>query len=146
MMKTIFCCLLASLLLSTTSSAQTGLVLYKQTDNSCAILHESFSLINRTISLNRYQQSQSEVDSWTSCDKFYHLFASAFISGMGLWALESTHNDPQQSMISSFGITVGLGGAKEIYDSHHPHRQASWKDLIVDAIGAALGVLVVHAL
>ena len=80
-------------------------------------------------------------DSWFSPDKFDHLFVSALVSGCGFWVLQVAHNDEDQSLIYSVGVTVCLGAFKEVYDLHHPDRRASWKDLTVDFIGALLGGL-----
>jgi hypothetical protein len=48
----------------------------------------------------------------------------------------------------SFGVSVGAGTLKEIYDGTiRPGRPgASWKDLLADVVGAAAGVLIVDAL
>ncbi len=94
--------------------------------------------------LNERETRQRE--SWFSRDKFYHLFGSAALSGGGYWALEATHNEEDQSMAACFGITVCLGGAKEIYDLHHPGRHASWMDFTADVIGAALGIIIAQSL
>ncbi len=50
----------------------------------------------------------------------------------------------------SFGGAVGVGVLKEIYDAtlkpRHRGRGASWKDLLVNVLGAAAGIAIVGAM
>lgn len=48
----------------------------------------------------------------------------------------------------SFGGAVGVGVLKEIYDAtlKPSGRGASWKDLVVDLLGAAAGIAIVGAM
>lgn len=104
------------------------------------------SLENRDDSTSYGKNEGLYRDSWTSRDKFYHLFVSAALSGGGYWALEAANNREDQSAAACFSITVCIGGIKEIYDYHHPGHHASWKDLTADVIGAALGIFIAWSL
>ena len=64
-------------------------------------------------------------------DKLMH-FAVCFaldlsLSLLGLWT----------PILRFLFVTVGIGGAKEIYDWKHPEaHDADWRDLAADAVGA----------
>ncbi len=85
-------------------------------------------------------------DPWISADKFEHLFGSALFSGCGYLILKMHNNDENQSLIASIGVTICLGASKEIYDHYSPGKKASWKDFVVDIIGATLGAFIAQSL
>jgi len=76
--------------------------------------------------------------SWTASDKELH-FASAL-------AISASFRAADRSQAASFGIAVGVGTLKELFDGAVRGRGASWKDLVVDIAGAAAGFLIVDAL
>lgn len=88
----------------------------------------------------------SSADSWTSPDKFDHLLGSAMLSSGGVLAMKATHNDNRQSFVLSIASVAGLGVLKEFYDAGHPNQQSSWKDLLYDVVGAAVGAAIARSL
>jgi putative lipoprotein len=81
-------------------------------------------------------------DKWFAADKLKHFGFSAFLSG-GTFTVARKHFDYSQneSFAVSVGITISLGGAKEIIDSKSPNQTSSYKDFIWDIAGAAVGAL-----
>lgn len=79
-------------------------------------------------------------DKWFAADKLKHFGYSAFLSG-GTFTVARKHFDcsRNESFAFSIGITISLGGAKEIIDSRAPGQTSSYKDLIWDIAGAAVG-------
>lgn len=85
-------------------------------------------------------RAQAE-DPWLGPDKALHYSLSAGLAagGYGLAAL-GTDSRPLRLGIG-FGGALALGVGKELYDAVGP-GQASGKDLVWDALGAATGALV----
>jgi len=79
---------------------------------------------------------------WLASDKTLH-FAGSF-------AVAASLRTEGRDEGSAVGVTLGLGVAKEIYDAAFKParygRGASRKDLVVDVLGAAAGILFVRAL
>jgi uncharacterized protein YfiM (DUF2279 family) len=95
---------------------------------------------------DRTPSAQTDVsrlpDRWLGVDKAEHFLISFWLAGSGLAILKATRNNEDQSSVSCFGVTLGLGFAKEIYDLYHPKtHQASFKDLTADLLGACSGIL-----
>ncbi|HEU4724193.1 MAG TPA: hypothetical protein VFU59_02735 [Candidatus Eisenbacteria bacterium] len=81
--------------------------------------------------------------SWTASDKTLH-FAASF-------AIATSLRIEGRDEGAAVGVTFGIGVAKEVYDATfksaaHGARGASRKDLVVDLLGAAAGILFVRAL
>ena len=80
--------------------------------------------------------------SWLGSDKTLHFAGSMAIAA----SLRVEGRDEG----SAVGVTIGLGVAKEIFDAaFKPARQgrgASRKDLVVDLLGAAAGILFIRAI
>lgn len=81
-------------------------------------------------------------DHWFGKDKFEHFTISAFYSG-GIAVIANRHFDMNKddSIILGVGITISLGGAKEIYDRSRPGETSSIKDFIWDIGGVVVGGL-----
>ena len=79
--------------------------------------------------------------SWLASDKTLH-FAGSF-------ALAASLRIQGQEEGAALGMTFGVGMAKEIYDAAFKParcgRGASRKDLVVDLLGAAAGILFIRA-
>jgi uncharacterized protein YfiM (DUF2279 family) len=77
---------------------------------------------------------------WLAADKELHFAASLAISASARSAGASDG--------TSFGVAVGAGTLKELWDAtFRPGRPgASWKDLVADIAGAAAGFLIVDAI
>jgi uncharacterized protein YfiM (DUF2279 family) len=79
---------------------------------------------------------------WLGSDKTLHFAGSLAIAA----SLRIEGRDES----SALGVTMGLGVAKEVYDAAFKParygRGASRKDLVVDLLGAAAGILFVRAI
>lgn len=79
---------------------------------------------------------------WLDSDKTLH-FATSFVVAAS-WRVEGEREG------TVAGLTIGLGVAKEVYDAtFRPSRDgrgASRKDLVVDVLGTAAGILFIRAI
>ncbi|CAI1041420.1 YfiM family lipoprotein [Serratia entomophila] len=84
-------------------------------------------------------------DSWTGKDKAQHFVASAAFAAAG--AAYGDRQNWNEARSRSFGLafSVGLGAAKELYDSREGGTGWSWKDFAWDVAGAAAGYSLYHA-
>ena len=82
-------------------------------------------------------------DDWFGKDKLKHFTVSAFYSG-GIAIVANRHFDMKKddSIILGVGITISLGGAKEIYDHSKPTETSSIKDFIWDIGGVMAGAAI----
>ena len=86
-------------------------------------------------------------DRWLSVDKLQHLIISSHLTLLSYKiAHESYHNTPAASRIESVGLVLSIGLGKEFRDSRKPIRKFSYKDLVADALGVALGLIIGHNL
>ena len=78
-------------------------------------------------------------DDWTGRDKAQHFISSAFLSAAGnaYGERQNWHKDRSGSVGIMFAI--GLGAAKELFDSREGGSGWSWKDFSWDVAGAATG-------
>ena len=76
-------------------------------------------------------------DSWRGEDKAMHLGVSYV---MGFAAINQWPNEPAKA----FGVAMIPGVLKEVLDAQKGGTGFSGKDLVADAIGAALGVATGH--
>lgn len=83
-------------------------------------------------------------DSWTGKDKAQHFVASAAFAAAG--AAYGDHQNWSEAHSRSFGLmfSIGLGAAKELYDSREGGTGWSWKDFAWDVAGAATGYSLYH--
>lgn len=83
-------------------------------------------------------------DAWLGRDKALHFGASFLLTLSGQYVLTDKGNlSNAEALPFSAGVALGLGVAKEVADSRRavgPHF--SLRDLAVDALGVAVGVLV----
>lgn len=78
-------------------------------------------------------------DPWTGYDKLQHFGYSAVIAAAStVIARQSGVNDCAATR-AGFGITLGVGISKEWYDANIRHTGWSWRDLVMDSAGAAIG-------
>ncbi|WON75956.1 YfiM family lipoprotein [Serratia sp. UGAL515B_01] len=83
-------------------------------------------------------------DSWTGKDKAQHFVASAALAAVG--TAYGDHQNWNEARSRSFGLlfSIGLGAAKELYDSREGGTGWSWKDFAWDVAGAATGYSIYH--
>lgn len=81
-------------------------------------------------------------DKWLARDKALHLGASAAIVGL---AYHSYHcqlgHSETDSRVLAISLSAVCGIGKELWDVKKSPRGLSWKDLVADGIGVAIGVL-----
>ncbi len=75
-------------------------------------------------------------DTWNGSDKSLHLAVSA--------ALGTATGMHFEDKWKAFGVAMIPGIAKEVIDSQRKDNHFSTKDIVADAIGAALGVQLGH--
>jgi uncharacterized protein YfiM (DUF2279 family) len=90
-----------------------------------------------------FYQTTAAADSWFGADKVEHFAISGFYT---VFAYEVAHHhfelSERDSRVFAVGITFSMGAAKEIHDMHEPEETASVKDLIVDLLGIAAGIII----
>ena len=97
-----------------------------------------------TLMTAQYSLAENESkDEWFGKDKLKHFAVSAFYSG-GIAVVANRHFDMEKdnSLMIGIGITISLGGAKEIYDSSRPAETSSIKDFIWDIGGVIAGAAI----
>jgi uncharacterized protein YfiM (DUF2279 family) len=84
-------------------------------------------------------------DRFLAPDKAQH-FMGSLISTVFFYKVFESHTDISStgSKYLGSGITVGLGISKEILDSTEPNNHFSWKDLIADITGLAVGLIIIN--
>ena len=80
--------------------------------------------------------AQAVEDNWGDADKVRHLVVSA--------ALGTASGAYFENRWTAFGVAMIPGLAKEIMDSRKNDNHFSGKDLVANAIGAAMGVQLGH--
>ncbi|PKE28450.1 hypothetical protein CWS43_22480 [Rahnella sp. AA] len=83
-------------------------------------------------------------DQWTGKDKAEHFASSAVFAAAG--TAYANNQGWNEAHSRSFGLlfSVGLGAAKELYDSREGGSGWSWKDFSWDIAGAAVGYSAYH--
>jgi uncharacterized protein YfiM (DUF2279 family) len=95
-----------------------------------------------TASLLSTPRASSPVDGWIAEDKLRH-FALSFAATDMVFAGASVGSDPDTALQVAAAAALGLGLAKEVRD-HRAGQHFCFKDLMWDAAGVALGVLLVR--
>ena len=104
----------------------------------------SFGQLNNitTNEETRDKEIKKDHDSWIGMDKFLHFAASAGITGLSYHCYHCQYNNPKKNSIYfSISIAGATGIGKEIYDHRFKKTGWSWKDIVVDAAGVAVGYL-----
>ena len=86
-------------------------------------------------------------DRWISVDKLQHFLISAHLSFYTYKvSRESFNNIPATARIEATGLVLSIGIGKELLDSRKPKDRFSYKDLIADALGIGLSLVIGHNL
>ncbi len=72
--------------------------------------------------------------------KVLHVGVYAFLAMLWMWTLEPVESRWQRVALSLIG-TVGLGAVLEWYQTQVPGRYGTLTDILLNLIGAALGIL-----
>lgn len=82
-------------------------------------------------------------DPWTGPDKLRHFGASAVIAAAATQNARNHETTDCQAFRIGFVISSGVGVAKEAADDIIRHVGWSWRDLVMDGLGAVVGSWVV---
>ena len=74
--------------------------------------------------------------------KSFHIPAYALLAALAWLALPRV----RRRALWAFVIAVGIGVGDEILQSFQPGRTARWQDVLIDAVGALLGIWIVRRL
>jgi uncharacterized protein YfiM (DUF2279 family) len=107
------------------------------------VLLASAAALPSTARAERFLLPRDREGSWLAADKSLH-FAGSFAAAASFRVEGRRERD-------ALAFTIGLGVAKEVYDAafkpaRYGARGASRKDLVVDILGAAAGVLFIRAI
>jgi putative lipoprotein len=115
---------------------------------ACLLILVQFSWADSTTTVFRSDNqassdTQKVSDKWLAKDKLQHLGISAFLSGVSYDISRRFYRNTEGSSIcisASFTLATGLG--KELYDLRSPGGRFSFKDLLADLTGMAIGLLI----
>lgn len=99
----------------------------------------------RADSLRAVRRAERPPDRWIARDKALHTGGSFLLVLSGQYVLtDKARLSNAEALPVSAGTTLALGLLKEVADSRRPRGpHFSWRDLAADALGIALGALVV---
>ena len=103
---------------------------------------------NKPIYINEISQKTlftKDDDSILTNDKAKH-FMGSLISTVFIHQLSTKHFDLEktESKAIAGGVTFSIGILKESYDEFVKKKKFSWEDLIADAAGIAVGLILVN--
>ena len=82
-------------------------------------------------------------DKWFARDKAEHLAVSTFLSGVSYSVFRDFYyNKEETSAYFSAILTFSVGLGKELHDMKAPRGRFSYKDMVADILGIALGILI----
>jgi len=103
----------------------------------------SFLILSNQLTL----AGQPPPERWLAIDKLQHFMFSAHLSLLSYKASrDSFHNTTSTARVESVGLVFSLGIGKDLLDSRQPEGRFSYKDLIADALGIGLGLILGHNL
>ena len=74
-------------------------------------------------------------------DKYDHFIGSAFLTAAGYCLLRNRFEiSHQNALVCSAGISLSFGIGKEVYDKLSRTGHPSWRDILADIAGVALGI------
>jgi len=83
-------------------------------------------------------------DSWFSRDKAHHFLTSAFLTTAGYYYSKELSNFSNlKSQQNGIYFSISLGLMKEIRDGMQKNNSFSWKDLMANILGTAVGLVLV---
>lgn len=96
---------------------------------------------NQASQRDSLQIPSKPADSWFGQDKAKHFLLSAVITGAVSYQAKYQHDwSLKNSQYLGAGVSFSLGLAKECRDRHRPNGYFSWKDLVFDVLGVAVGI------
>lgn len=82
-------------------------------------------------------------DPWSGPDKALHFGASAVIAAAAAQSAKNHEHSDCKAFRIGFVVSSGVGVAKEIADDNIRQVGWSWRDLVMDVLGAAAGSWIV---
>ncbi|MFO7769200.1 MAG: VanZ family protein [bacterium] len=82
-------------------------------------------------------------DRWFAPDKAAHFVTSFFLT-TAVYTLARDRMEKEHAIQTAVGVTAGLGIAKEVHDALSSEGTFSGKDLVWDALGIGLGVVIIR--
>ena len=84
-------------------------------------------------------------DQWFSQDKAHHFMVSAFLTGFSYYAFKQEFEQSQETAtVAAVSLSFSIGIAKEIYDGASGSGTPSFKDIVADAAGVVVGILILN--
>ena len=84
-------------------------------------------------------------DQWFSQDKAHHFMVSAFLTGFSYYTFKQEFGHSEESTtIAAVSVSLSIGIGKEIYDGVSGKGTPSFKDIVADAAGVAVGILILN--
>jgi uncharacterized protein YfiM (DUF2279 family) len=113
------------------------------------IIAGDFLSLNRTrlfvVPANQTDSNFYPIEPFLKTDKAKHfmisIMSTVFIHQICYKNLDINNRD---SKVIAGSMTLGLGVLKESWDKYRKKREFSWKDLIADAAGIAVGFILVN--
>ena len=87
------------------------------------------------------QQKNQVNDDWFAKDKYTHFLLSTAISAAIAKAAKENGQDNCDAALIGFSVTLTLGAAKESYDKRKKGTFYSYRDMVWDTAGSAVGSL-----
>lgn len=78
-------------------------------------------------------------DPWSGRDKLNHFGASALIAAAAVQSEKNRGADDCQALRFGFVLSSGVGVSKEMVDATIRKTGWSWRDLVMDGLGALAG-------
>ncbi|MGA0920674.1 MAG: hypothetical protein ACO327_04840 [Gemmatimonadaceae bacterium] len=82
-------------------------------------------------------------DRWFAVDKAKHLIVSAVLQSASHTVWRANGHDYRSASWNAAAVTMTVGVGKELWDRHRG-GVVSWKDLGADAVGGAMGAVLVR--
>ena len=76
-----------------------------------------------------------------SIQKLMHVLLYGGLAWLWFWTLEPLKNEPATRWLLAFLLTAGYGAFNEWYQLHVPGRFGSCNDILLNSIGAIIGLL-----
>ena len=116
---------------------------------TCLLFAQELYAQDKTSSLNSVnanikQSLRKERDSMLGKDKIAHAMASAYLAAVGYYlAREEASWSHERSLGFAVGFSLSFGVSKEIYDKYDINGTSSWRDMVANVCGIALGLLII---
>ncbi len=102
-----------------------------------------YALLIATLFMNGCAPISVRNDSWSTPDKAHHFGVSALIAAAAAQSAKNHEHSDCEAFRIGFVVSSGAGIAKEVVDENIRHTGWSWRDLVMDGLGALAGSWVV---